>query len=238
MLRRIKISLAWMLGVLIFVNVALAVITNVKTNVTAEDARVFQRSLGLQRPAKDLSFDEQIKLIKYYQFVLAKTVPFGKPIPDYQSREPMDLLNAGTGLCYDRSRSLDKMFRWAGFESRHVYIIYLEHPVTGEKISVLRALLTRGSASHAVTEVKTKKGWLTVDSILNWVSLTRNGDPVEAGEVRARQNEIDNVPSYFKKDYFAIPGMYSRRGQLYRPYILYPEFHWPDFLSWLVGLES
>ena len=238
MSRRIKLSVVCVFGFLAFVNVLLALITNVKTDVTKEDDRVFRESLALEKPAKDLSFDEQIKLIKYYQFSLAKTAPFGKPIPDYQSREPVDLLNEGTGLCYDRSRTLDKMFKWAGFESRHVYIIYLNRPVTGEKLSTLRALFARGTASHSVTEVKTKKGWLAVDSIQNWIGLTRNGEPVEISEVKARQREMDNVPKYFKKDYFAIPGMYSRRGQLYQPYIFYPDLNWPDFLSWLFGIES
>ena len=46
--------------------------------------------------------------------------------------------------------------------------------------------------------------------------------------------EFDGMPKYLNDPWWAIRGMYSRKGQLYPPYILFPDFNWVDYFSWLI----
>lgn len=222
------------LTVFVILNVALATVTNVSTDVTASDRQAFTSTLGLERPRHSLTFDEEIALIRSFQRQVLKAAPLGAPIPEFQEREPEHLLRQGSGLCYDRSRTLDKLYSWAGFQSRHIYIIYLKDPHTGAKISLPKALLTKNVSSHAVTEVKTQRGWLLVDSNSEWISLNTRNKPVNADHLHVKHEEFSNIPPYFKEEYIAIRGLYSRRGQFFKPNIPYPELNWPDFIRWLL----
>ena len=222
------------ISLLLVVNVLLAVITNVPTEVDALDIDAFSHSLRLTEPKPPTTYEAEIALLYAMQRLVLGRAPIGSGIPQYESREPADLLRAKQGLCFDRSRTFDKIFSWYGLESRHVYILYPEHPTTGARLSFWRAFFTRGTESHAVTEVKTRRGWIVVDSNSAWVSITKTGEPVSADAIAARWSEFDSAPSYFNRPYFPIRGLYSRRGQLYRPYIPFPQLNWPDFISWVV----
>lgn len=215
-------------------NGLLAVLTNVSTHPTDSDKAVFQTLLGLKKPQGPLNYDDEISLIKSLQSLVLKKASGNTPIPEYSDREPEDLLRNQSGLCFDRSRTFDKLFNWYGFETRHLYILYPEHPVTGQKLSLWRAFFTKGTESHAVTEVKTSRGWLVVDSNMPWISLAEDGSPIDADHIYVQANRFATLPEYWDRPYWAIRGMYSRRGQFYRPYIPYPELNWFDFASWLV----
>lgn len=223
--------------IIISVNITLALITNVPTHISKEDDAVFRSILKLEKPTKPLSFDEQIALISTLQKHVLDDVPVGKPIPEQHEREPADLYSHRSGLCYDRSRTYDKLFSWFGFESRHVYLLYPEHPVSRKPLYFWQALITNGTNSHAVTEVRTPKGWLVVDSNSPWISVTRDGTPIDADGILAHAQEFETIPGYFNRPYWAIRGLYSRRGQFYRPYIPYPELNWHDFWSWVLGFS-
>ncbi len=218
--------------------VLLGVVTNVPTNISKSDEAVFRSILALERPSQILSFDEQIALIERVQRQVIRMAPAGDPIPEYQNREPEDLFLKRSGLCYDRSRTFDKLFNWLGFESRHVYILYPEHPRTKEVLPYWMAFFVRGTKSHAVTEIKTKKGWMLVDSNSPWISLTKKGEPVNSDDIPARAREFSQIPDYFDRPYMAIRGLYSRHGNFYRPHIPSPELNWADFLSWIFGISS
>lgn len=205
----------------------MAFYTNVPTNITKEDSSIFAQ-LDLNQTRSSLTFDEQIKIFSRVQAEVFKRAPLGDGIDLFQAREPADLMRAGQGLCYDRSRTFDKAMSYLGYQSRHVYMLYRQDK------SFLRALITYGQASHAVTEVKTSKGWMLVDSNTAWLAVTRNGEPVGAGDVWLRFSEFENPPEYFKDPYWAIRGMYSRNGKLYSPYVPFPDLNWPDFLRWMV----
>lgn len=224
----------WIVGIFLVVNVALALITNVPTHVTESDKAVFRTTLSLKKPEGPLTYEQEIALIRSVQKLIFEQVPIGEPIADYETREPEDLFNQKSGLCYDRSRTYDKVFSWLGFEARHVYILYPEHPATGEMLSFWGAFFTKGTNSHAVTEVKTSRGWLLVDSNSAWVSDGKDGLPVDADQLRAKASLLPGMPGYFMRPFWAIRGMYSRRGQLYRPYIPYPQLSWPDFSAWVL----
>lgn len=174
-----------------------------------------------------------MQLILKVQRLVLDQAPVGNPIPEFSDREPADLFKAKSGLCYDRSRTYDKVFSWLGFESRHIYVLYPEHPVTQEKLPYWKIFFVRGANSHAVTEVRTSRGWILVDSNSTWISVAKDGTPVDADNIRARARSFETIPPYFDKEFLPIRGLYSRRGQFYRPYVPYPEFNWVDFFSWL-----
>lgn len=206
----------------------MAVWTNVSTAVTAEDAAVFHE-IGLRKPTSALSFEQQIELIRKVQYEVFKRAPLGEGIPEYEPREPADLMRrVQHGLCYDRSRAFDKAFNYLGMESRHVYLLYKQDR------SFISALIRHGQSSHAVTEIKTSKGWMFVDSNTEWIALTRQGEPINADDVWRRYGEFDNAPEYLQYPWWAIRGMYSRKGQFYAPYVPFPELNWSDFLEWAV----
>lgn len=230
----IKRSLStWLLVIFLVMNVSLAFVTNVPSNVTKSDISVFRAIFGLKKPEGLLTYAQEIELIRSVQALIIDRVPIGEPIPEYSDREPADLIRQNSGLCYDRSRTFDKVFLWLGFESRHIYILYLDHPETGEAMSFIRALFTKGIDSHAVTEVKTSEGWVMVDSNNKWISLSANGLPINVDHLHEQQAQLPGMPAYFNRRYIAIRGLYSRRGQFYRPFIPYPELNWGDFFGWI-----
>ena len=205
----------------------LAFYTNVETGLTAEDRAVFNE-MGFTEGQAEVNFETQIAKITRLQKEVFKRAPFGEGIELYEAREPADLMRVGHGLCYDRSRTFDKGLAFLGFKSRHVYLLYRQDK------SFLAALITHGQSSHAITEVQTSKGWMFVDSNTPWVAVTRGGEPVAADDVWRRFSEFENPPAYLKEPWWAIRGLYSRKGHFYAPYVLFPELNWSDFLSWMV----
>ena len=111
---------------------------------------------------------------------------------------------------------------------RHVYLLFKGGKPFGG------ALFHYQQPSHAVTEVKTSRGWLFVDSNSEWLAVNRRGEPVNADEVWRRYEEFENPPVYLVEPWWAIRGLYSRKGQFYGAGIPFPEINWNDFLHWLV----
>ena len=209
--------------------VALAIYTNVPTKITSTDVAVFTE-LGLERPFEPQTFDQELALIRKVQYVVFKRAPLSVVgIPEFESREPIDLMRYGKGLCYDRSRTFDKALSYLGLETRHVYLLYRDGR------SFWGALIHYGQPSHAVTEVKTSRGWMFVDSNTEWIALTRQGEPVSADEVWQRYAEFDHAPHYLAAPWWALRGVYSRKGQFYGAGVMFPELNWPDFARWLVS---
>lgn len=209
--------------------ILICLFTNVSKNITPRDV-IAMKILHLNPPDKPLTYDEEIALIQNIQLKVFKLAPMGLGIPPFQSREPMDLIRHRQGQCYDRSRMLDKALAYVGFETRHVYLLFKQNK------NFICAILTKSHSSHAVTEVKTKKGWLFVDSNTAWIALDQNKNPVNADDVWKKKRELENIPWYLESPWWAIRGMYSRTGQFYPPYFPFPAFHWPTFIRWL--LES
>ena len=212
--------------------VSLAFITNVPTKITGEDSVVFELAFHLKKSqAVGLSYEEELQLIRSVQQKVLEVAPVGDPIPEYTPREPLDLLRMQSGLCYDRARTLDKVYNFLGFKTRHVFILYPIDPITKETIPFWQAFLTRGTTTHAATEVKTQRGWLVVDSNSNWVSVTSGGLPVESNQIQDSLNKFESIPEYLRVPFKAYKGLYSRRGQFYRPYIPFPQLNWSDYFN-------
>ncbi len=238
MIRRIFKWCYRLIALFMVINILLAIVTHVSSHVTMSDESIFKSILTLKQPEAPLSYEQEIALIKAVQLQVLTIAPYGDPIPDFASREPVDLIKQKSGLCFDRSRTYDKVFSWLGFKVRHIYILYPEHPATKVPLPYWQAFFVRGTQSHAVTEVKTQRGWLVVDSNSAWISVTNDGTPIDGDHLQEWSSQFQHIPGYFNRPYLAIRGLYSRRGQLYRPYIPYPQLNWVDFWSWMLGLDK
>jgi hypothetical protein len=202
-------------------------VKNVPVNLSATDIESFE-SMGFSKSTQNLTFEQEIALIRLGQEKIFKLAPLGEPIPEYQAREIADLLEYGSGLCYDRSRSFDQLFSYLGFETRHVFILFKEDR------SFFSALFRKKQGTHAVTEVKTSRGWMYVDNNSPWIAITRSGEVVNADDVWKRFDEFDNPPPYLNQPWWAIRGLYTRGGRKYPPYIPFPEMSWPTFFNWAI----
>ena len=123
-----------------------------------------------------------------------------------------------------------------GFQVRHVSAYS-----TDETGSAIVSLLTPQVDSHAVTEVKTSKGWLLVDSNGRWISLDTGNRPWSVAELKRVADFQRPMPEWssnnraamnelFTKSFVYLPGLYSRHGQFYPPFTPIPDVNWYDFI--------
>jgi len=198
---------------------------NVDTTPSAEDEVFLRRMMTdsgqgelIEEPAGD--FDEEIDRILRIQDAVLQTAPVNDGLPLGASREPRDLYEAGQGLCYDRSRSIEKALTLTGLETRHVAVYGL-----AEGRTAMGALLTRDTPSHALTEVRTRRGWMLVDSNDRWIGLLADGRPVSADDLHdlppggavwspLASGEIAPI---FRDGFVHVYGLYSRHGHFYPP---------------------
>lgn len=215
-------------------NVVVGFVSIVPTELTDEDKQIFKSDFAnFNDFGLDATPEEEVSVIRNIQGIVLKRVPFRPGIPGYSEREPADVSRRDTGLCYDRSRLFDKLFIWAGFETRHVYILY-KPVIAGYTPPLWLAILLPGTESHAVTEVRTSQGWLLVDSNDTWISVNRQGKVLPADHLWKHSDEFHSMPDYFNRPFWAIRGLYSRRGHLYRPYFPYPQLNWGDFFKYYI----
>ncbi len=208
----------------------------VTTRVTALDRAAIARFMaagGVRLPPAGLpDIDRQIAFIGSVQAAVMKLVPGNTGIPQGQPREPADLWRTRSGLCYDRSRLLEKIFRSYGFTVRHA-ALYAAPAGSG----ILTVLSHPGLSSHAVTEVKTVKGWLLVDSNAPFLALDAKGFPVSLSQMSrdADRREIIYDKRYaaamnpfYRKPFVIVYGLYSRHGGFYPPYNRIPDVNWKE----------
>ena len=205
-------------------------LTDVDNAITVIDERAIAQLLGVSVDAPkvdEMVFEEQVEFIRRIQGAVLSKVPVNAGIPKGQPREPADLLSRGEGLCFDRSRFIEKVLRHYGFETRHIAIYS-----TAETDSALVSLLTPQVSSHAVTEVRTLRGWLVVDSNERWISLDRDNLPVsidtlsalDANGLEDRLLSQPETPMYADGFTF-VYGLYSRHGMFYPPYDYVPDIN-------------
>jgi len=181
------------------------------------------------------TFESQIRLIQAVQDAVLSIAPRNRGIPLGGRREPADLLRAGHGLCYDRSRSIEKALAAARLPVRHVSVYS-----TRETGSALVSLLTPGVPSHALSEVRTRRGWLVVGSNRRWISLRAGGVPVSmaqlaraAGREALHWSDRVRVPPdpILRAPFTYVYGLYSRHGRFYPPMDPVPDVNWADFMD-------
>jgi transglutaminase-like putative cysteine protease len=177
------------------------------------------------------TFTQEILAIQKVQDYFLTAAPLNKGIPLGRPREATDVLRAGYGLCYDRSRAMEMVLRAAGYRTRHASLYVLD------RSSLFHTLTRRQVPSHAITEVKTSRGWLLVDSNDDWIALTKDGRPVSATNVVKTPSSAWRDPAqrnpFYDHSLAVIYGLYSRHGKFYAPYIPVPDLNLGHVLRYL-----
>ena len=203
---------------------------NVNTDLDSTDIYYFNL-FNIEKKTDDSDFRREITIIRSLQNTIFDLSPVNSQLPDGGPREIADLVKNKAGLCFDRSRSIDKGLKYLGFETRHVFLLYKG---SGWSKFFPFAIINRGSPSHAITEVRTSRGWLAVDSYTKWIALDPNGNPVESENIYSEISYLNSTPQYFKEPYWVLKGFYTRGGRKYPPYWPIPELNWPPFFKWLI----
>ena len=210
---------------LVAATIGVAYYFNVSKTLTEEDKTYIRLFLpGIpENAARNASYAEQIRLITLAQQAVSERTRGWAPIPHNHAREPKDLYIGRAGVCYDRSRTLEKMFMFLGMDSRHLALFQREPGV-----NPLVTLLRHHVPSHAISEVRTLHGWLMVDSNDMWLSIDAKGEPLSVHQMQQLyQSRIPvswrlKVPVYdndfYNANCLAVYGLYSRHGHFYPPY--------------------
>jgi hypothetical protein len=207
----------------------------VSDRVTEEDRLFIPKYIGdqlLSTVRSQMTYGNELDFILHVQRSVLAVAPGNEEIPFNTEREPKDLYLAKSGLCFDRSRVIEKILRYAGFETRHISIYSTKGISTP-----LKALMTPGVSSHAVTEVLTSRGWLVIDSNARWISVDSNGNPYS---IKAVQSDIgaasilwaEPLPSViYKEGFLFIYGLYSRHGRFYPPHDFIPDVNYRELIQ-------
>lgn len=237
--KRLRAAALLVLGLAVAAGLAAVLfIHRVNTAVTGDDRRAIARFMaesGLSRlPSGPSPYDRQIAFIAAVQAAVLEAVPGNAGVPLNMCREPVNLLRSRSGLCYDRSRLLEKIFRAYGFTVRHAAL----YTTKSEKTSVIAVLLKPGAASHAVTEVLTARGWILVDPNAPFISLDAKGFPVSLAHMAqdAESRQIIYSKTYaaamnpfYRRPFTVVYGLYSRHGRFYPPFNMVPDIAWGEF---------
>lgn len=231
-------SILFVLSFMILFLVSLAWYNQVDTSLTQDDIRVIPKYL--EEPSflsSDRTFEQEIKIIADVQKSVLNVSPLrdhDPGIPFGHTREPQDLYEVKHGLCSDRSRVIEKVLKYYGFKTRHISAYFIN-----KKTSPLKALTTRRSPSHAVSEVLTSKGWLVITPNHAWLPIDDQNNPVSIKQIQAATENGTPINWAFPKPpdaiYFArfvyIYGLYSRHGQFYPPYNAIPDINYKEFMD-------
>ncbi len=122
------------------------------------------------------------------------------------------------GFCFDRAVLMEKILSYYHFPYRHVYIYYGKN----KQPAGFWEFFKRHIPSHALFEIKTKKGWMAVGTNENWLAIDTKGEVMDVSMVRSRLEKNDL--SFAKNATIGIPfwengikfryvyGLYSRHG--------------------------
>jgi len=180
--------------------------------------------------AEKLTFNQQIILIKKIQQNVLEINPKTETgISQGQPRRPEDLINFKGGLCFDRSFSLELIFQKFGFDVRHVSLF---RDILNQNKFI--DLATKGVSSHSVTEVKTKKGWLIVDSNKNWIGLDSLMNPYSMKKISLSKFSVkwmkESTTYFYNNPSHYVYGLYSRHGYFHPPYVMIPDYNFNDLI--------
>ena len=225
----------WALAFLMFAGVAVLWLHNVETSLSPEDQGFAKRILAEAGYPTDrqgfgdaASFAADVKAVLAVQDSIIRLADVDQEIPFDRQRDLKDVYELKRGLCFDRSRAIEQILTYLGFEIRHVAVY------DTARNGALSAVLTPQNPSHALTEVKTAKGWMAVDPNVKWIGLSPAGEPLSVAKLRtidtksaAWASEVTGRPhEIFSKPFVYIRGLYSRHGRFYPPYSPIPDVNW------------
>ena len=128
---------------------------------------------------------------------------------------------------------------YLGLEARHVSI-YEKRPEDW----TIATLSERIGHSHALSEVRTARGWMLVDSNDDWFGLTADGQAVSADMIARNTKWIYSTwdvrvkgrPNVILENGFVrVVGLYARHGSFFWPYLPVPNVNFSQLSQWLLG---
>lgn len=220
-----KLSIVVLLAI-----VFLVMLHNVPKKLTKSDKASLTKIFGPELvDGEQLNFEEQIAYINRMVNILHDNYVVGVPISYRESREPESLIENGGGLCYDFSRTIEKYLINNGFATRHV-AVYLDQGGFWQTITY------KGAYSHSLTEVKTKNGWMIVDSNLKFYALDQSGrvysykDLIKLDQTPEWQLPLEGeLTPFYSPNVRFVYGLYSRHGEFYTPYNFIPDYNIMEF---------
>lgn len=212
---------------------ALGWMANVSKHLTHADLTALA-SIGITSSEAPGSYEEELARIRDVQARVQRAVRIdGTTPPPGHPIEPSDLLRRGAGACYELSRAIEKGLILHHLQTRRVFFLYRQDK------TFWSALIRRGHPSHAATEVKTRKGWLLVDSTSPWMALDKQGNPIPANGIWPYPDRFNTVvPEHLLLSSWALRGLYSRAGQLYGSQLRAPEVNWRELGGWLTSSDE
>ncbi len=229
-----KTALACAIGAFFICALVTLYAHRVDNSLSKEDKRYIPKYLGGMALLPEApTYAEELNFIVSAQSSVLNVAPKNEGLPLDQKREPRELYIAKTGLCYDRSRVIEKILMYAGFKTRHVAL----YSKKGSE-STAALLATPDTDSHSITEVLTGQGWLVVDSNAPWVSTDKNLRPVSIKDIQSAadtshpiQWSMQPAPKIYGEPFIFMYGLYSRHGRFHPPYDFIPDINYGEFLQ-------
>jgi hypothetical protein len=212
---------------------------HVSKRVTDEDKQAlatFYARYAIVPAGPDNPFEDQIRFIRQLQVAAISMLPQDAGIPNGKPREPADLLKASSGLCFDRSRLIEKALLLQGFRTRHAYLF---RGPNGKNVR-WRDLFANHVSSHAVCETFTTRGWIVVGTNNGFLSLDENGKVWQLSELAGQvmhsnirwRLPLVGVPNEFwTLNFKVVYGLYSRHGMFFAPFVPVPDFNLAELLE-------
>lgn len=205
--------------------ILLMFVMNASLNNNRNDKKFIQqifRDWGMSNSLTDVhsSFENEVAFISRIQDSTVSQIINGDVAPE-NSTNIEYLYTNKKGLCFNRSFFQEKLLKFAGFKTRHIYVYFKydsSRTVSGD-------LFNSQLLSHAMFEVKTSKGWMAVETNGNWLGLDKQGNPMTLGEVKEhlKFNNLNlaksvSIGGHFydelaiKHNFKFLYGVYSRHG--------------------------
>lgn len=215
--------------------------SEVDDRLTDDDRRyaaLILAEAGVQERPTLGDFGSEVAFVRAVQAAVLHVAPVSATetgIPQGQAREPADLYRERRGLCFDRSRVIEKILRAYGLRTRHVSAF---HGTSGSTSAWV--LFDPHTRSHALTEVATSRGWMLADSNSVYVALGKGKELPMGATAVARGAKDPSAPqldepapagTFFATPFLPIRGLYSRHGRFFAPYNAIPDVAWSEMLS-------
>lgn len=196
---------------------------SVDNTLTDSDRNAISKLGSLPQCQYIRSFKDEVACASAVQQSIRTLLPENRcPTVDASlSVEPASFITRGYGCCYSRARFTEKALNYYGFKTRRV-AIHADGPFG------IPGTLMPSTASHATTEVLTRRGWMGVDSNEPFILLTRSGQPVTFKNYKEHLSELEHPPQpadFYQHDLSVVYGLYSRHGMFHGRPLPSPEFN-------------
>jgi hypothetical protein len=167
------------------------------------------------------SFENEIAFISKVQDSVVANITHAQ-IPSKSFASIAYYYNNHKGYCYDRAVLMEKIFSYYNFSYRHAFVYFGKN----KRSAGFWDLFKKNIPSHALLEVKTKKGWMVVGTNENVLGVDSNNEVMNLSILRRRLQT--GQLTFVKKRTGIIPfwkdgvnfkyvyGLYSRHGEFFK----------------------